>query len=130
MDGDTLTIAGKRFEHIKTRERVSIGVFRSEDKTQFLRIGNKKSIAQEIALHKNLIQYGFPVPSIIAEGEYGQEAYYIEQSLGEKHFGDLFLQDYKRTGKVSDVCFDSLMALSKSFAEAQIKTAQDKNDRL
>ncbi len=92
---NTLLVAGKRFEYIKTRDHVSVRVFKSEDTTQFLRIGNKKLIAKEVALHRNLIRYGFPVPPIISEGEYGREAYYIEQSLGKKHLSDLFLEDYR-----------------------------------
>lgn len=118
----------KRFEYIKTRETGSIGVFKSEDGTQFLRIGDKVSITLEVGLHRKLIQNGFPVPPIISEGEYGKKAYYIEQSLGEKHLSDLFLADYTTTGEISNTHFNSLLSLSKLLAKAQLRTVQDKCD--
>ena len=116
------------FVYVKTRDCVSIKIYKSEDKTRFLRIGNKESLTKEVKLHKSLFQYGFPVPPIIAEGEEGQKAYYIERSLGEKHLGNIFRDEYTAIGKISDVHFDSLVLMSKRFVKAQLKTIQYKSD--
>lgn len=119
---EKITVDGKTFAHVKTREYTPVSIYQNED--SFLRIGPKDLILPELNLHKNLLEFDFPVPKIISEGEKDGKYYYIETSLGKILLGDIFWEDYKKSGFVSDDNFKILLSLTEKFAKAQIKTAK------
>ena len=51
----------------KTRDYTPVSIYKGSG--EFLRIGPKDVITPELNLHKKLLDYGFPIPAIIAEGE-------------------------------------------------------------
>jgi hypothetical protein len=69
-----------------------------------------------------MVACGFPVARIVAQGEYEDFVYVIEESLGEKHFGDLFAEEVMQYGKISDRSFEGFLRITKAFAQAQLQT--------
>jgi hypothetical protein len=124
---EKITVGGKTFSHVKTREHSPVSIYRNED--SFLRIGPKDLILPELNMHKNLLEFNFPVPEIISEGEKDGRYYYTENSLGETLLAIMFREDYEKHGFVSDGNFKKFLSVTEKFAEAQIKTAR-KEDAL
>jgi len=122
---EKIVINGKTFSHVKTREYAPVSIYQSED--SFLRIGPKDLVLPELNLHKNLLEFGFPVPTITSEGEKDGKYYYTETSLGETLLGDIFWEDCKKRDFVSDDHFKLLLSLTETFARAQIKTAKSES---
>ena len=77
----SITINNKVFNYVKTREYAPVSIFKSDD--EFLRIGPKGLLEPELAFQKKLLNYGFPVPKIRAEGEYNGEFYFKELLDGD-----------------------------------------------
>lgn len=122
---ESLTVGGKEYQLVKTRTYVPISVYKGID--TFLRLGSKDELEPEAQLHKKLLDFGFPVPNITADGEISGLYYYIEQSLGDKHLGEVFAQDMQSHGQISDDHFQLLLDLINKYATAQLRTAtQDK----
>lgn len=124
-----ITINGRVFEHIKTREYLPVSVFKSN--SLFLRTGSEEILKKEIRFHRNLLKFDFPVPEILEEGKINGDHYYIETSLGERLFGDIFAKDFKKNGGVSEKNFLMFLDLAKKFAKAQIaakKLDEDEKD--
>jgi hypothetical protein len=121
-----ITIDNKVYSHVKTREYTPISIFKGNG--EFLRVGPRELIGPELDLHKKLLSYGFPVPGIIAEGQQEDKFCYTEQSLGEELLGDLFWEDCKKEGKISNEHFVSLLNLAEKFAQAQLRTATESRD--
>lgn len=121
-----IIINGEIYSHVKTREYEPVSIYRNKD--SFLRIGPKDLVFSELNLHKKLIQFDFPVPKIIAEGEIDGRYYYIETSLGEHLLGDIFWKDYKESASVvSESNVKKLVYITGQFARAQIKTGNHNN---
>lgn len=118
-----LKIGDQTFKHIKTRIYSPIAVYSS--KNLFLRIGPKAELEKEAQFHRKLLSFNFPIPKIVADGERDGQYYYIETSLGDTHFGDIFIQDVKQNGAISEKNFSLFLELSKSYAEAQLKTVTE-----
>lgn len=123
---DKLKLGDKIYIHVKTRAYTPVSIYKTD--TEILRIGPKDLMAPELDLHKKLLSNGFPVPKILAEGEHAGKFYYIEQSLGENLLGDIFWEDCKKDGRISDNHFKSLLELTEKFAEAQLKTVSESRD--
>jgi hypothetical protein len=121
-----ITIGGKSYAHVKTREYTPVSIFKGDG--DFLRIGTKDLLVPELNLHKKLLDYGFPVPAITAEGTRGEYFYYTEASLGDELLGKVFWEDSKREGQISSEHFGNLLKLSEQFAQAQLKTATEHRD--
>ncbi len=85
---ETVELDGQQFTHVKTRAYTPVSVYRGEN--SFLRIGPKDLISSELHLHRKLLNFGFPVSSIISEGEKDGRYFYVETSLGDTHFGNVF----------------------------------------
>lgn len=115
-------IDGKTYSHIKTREYTPVSIYRNEN--EFLRIGPKDIIVQELTLHKKLLEFGFPVPQILSEEEKDNLYYYIETSLGDTLLGDIFWEDTKKNGVVADENFQKLLVLVEKFVRAQLRTVE------
>jgi aminoglycoside/choline kinase family phosphotransferase len=114
---------GVSFTLVKIQRDGLSAIYKSEDKTKILRIGDKVKIEKDLANHKKLIQQGYPVSEIVEESEDNDLGYFIEESLGENLFGQLFRSDYEQTGEVSDENFDLLIKESKKLLTAQIKNS-------
>ena len=117
----TLTVGEETFEHVKTRVYAPVAVYKGNN--SYLRIGPKEELEPEAEFHQKLLGLGFPVPQIVASGELNGSYYYIEQSLGEKHLGEMFAEDVKKDGRISDKNFKTFLGLTTHFAQAQLKTA-------
>lgn len=122
---DTLTVDGEVFSHVKTRVYTPVSIYKGNN--TFLRIAPAELIEPELELHKKLIEFGFPVAQILAEGDTDGRRYYIEVSLGDKLLGPIFAEDEAERGTVSDAHFQSYVLLAQKFAEAQLKTAENRD---
>jgi Ser/Thr protein kinase RdoA (MazF antagonist) len=111
-----LTIDGQAFEHIVSRDVVSI--YRGQD--AYLRIGSEEVLRQEMEAHKHLHEQGFPVPPLIRDGERDGLFYYVEMSAGDT-FGDLFDHYTKTYGNVPGEGFDAFLNIVLRYAEAQLQ---------
>lgn len=123
----TINLKGKKFTLIKQRQFQDVGVYSGGN--SYLRLGNTKVIAKEIIKHNKLLRLGFPLATIIEQGKLGSRAYYIETSLGKYHLGEIFRRDVKRSGKISAKNFQDFLAVSNTFARAQLKTISSKSHK-
>lgn len=116
---ENISVEGKNFAYVKNR-LIGGQVFASQDKTEYLRTANAAEIAGEVNLTKDLYERGFPVPEVVATGtlENGT-AYYIEKSIGERVFGEIFMDETKAEGRVSDETFDAFLQVIRKYCEAQ-----------
>ena len=63
----TIAINNRRYELVCQRTSYRSAVYRGTD--SYLRIGDPAPIAHELAIHKQLASYGFPVAPLLGEGE-------------------------------------------------------------
>jgi len=110
-----MLIDGKQYAFLVTRAYTQIDVYKGAD--SFLRIGPVPLIEAEIKTHRNLEKLGFPLAPILGDGEFEERRYFIEKSLGDTHFGDLFAKDVSAH-------FDTWLRFVKSYADIQMKTAR------
>jgi hypothetical protein len=120
MEKPKLIIEGKVYTFVKNRNHVPVSIYKSS--TEYLRIGPKELLLKEIDYQKTLLGFGFPVPEIIKEGAYEDQYYFIEPSLGERHFSQIFKANLSDVNTVSNTDFAVFLALIKKYAEAQLKT--------
>ncbi len=95
-------------------------IYKSEH--AYLRIGEERKIAPDLALHRKMEVAGFPVARLLGEGELDGQKYFIESSLGEKHLGELFADDIELHGAIGEGLFESLVSVAEKFSEAQLTT--------
>ncbi|MEI8096912.1 MAG: phosphotransferase [Candidatus Moraniibacteriota bacterium] len=117
-----ISIEGKSYSFVKTRAYQPVSVYQCEN--EFLRIGPKNILSKEIALSRKLLEFDFPIPQILSEGEKDDQYYFTETSLGDTLFGDIFWKDARENGFVSDENFQKLLVLIEKFTRAQLKTAE------
>ena len=114
-----ISIEGKTFTYIKNR-LIGGKVFVNKDKSEYLRTANPAEIAGEVNLTKDLYERGFPVPEVLATGTLQNGIpYYTEKSIGERVFGDIFMEETKTQGHVSDESFNAFIGVIKKYCEAQ-----------
>lgn len=119
---ESLIIEGKQFQ-LLGKQRSGAAVYRGPD--QYLRIGEKASIAHDLAQHREMEQAKYPVAPILSEGEHEDKAYFIEASLGTKSFRALFEEDYVTHGAVAADHFSSFTSIAKKLYAAQLKATRD-----
>ncbi len=124
MPKKKITIQGQTYTHVKTRFYTPFHIYKHQD--TFLRIGLREVVLPELSLHKKLLDFDFPIPQIIAEGQQDDQYYYIETSLGPTLLGEAFWLDYQKTSTVSDENFQKLLSISSRFATPQLKTVNQK----
>ncbi len=110
---------GKRFIYIK--DRLAGGsVFVSQDRSEYLRTSTKEEIEGEVNLTKDLYNRKFPVPLILKTGilENGIN-YYIEKSIGDRVFGDIFKEETRSFNYVNDESFNMFIEIIKKYCEVQ-----------
>lgn len=120
MEAPVLTIEGEAYVFVKTRNHMPISIYKGKE--SYLRIGPKELIQQEIGYHKSLLEFGFPIPKIISEGEYLDSHYFTETSFGDAHFGQIFRSNCIDL-MVLDSDFSKLLNVVKIFTHAQLQTA-------
>jgi hypothetical protein len=120
MDARDLTISGKLFQFVKRSRRGNVSIYKFGE--LFARVGEQNVIEPMIALHKKFVQFGFPVPEIVEQGEVDGKKYFLEKSLGEKFFSFLFADDIKKYGVISPELFEKFISITGKFAWAQFQT--------
>lgn len=119
---EPIDIDGKTFSYIKNR-LIGGQVFGNQDRTEYLRTSNAAEIAGEVNLTKDLYERGFPVPEVVATGTLEDgTAYYRERSIGERVFGEIFMEETKAEGRVSNETFDAFLRVIRQYGEAQFST--------
>lgn len=124
-----MVIDGKTFRLVKLSRRGEVSVYTSGD--LYARVGERAVVESMLALHKKFEGFGFPVASIVGRGEISVGAYFLEESLGDKHFSELFFEDTQSRGTISPELFDQFVKTTEKYAEAQLRSAiSDKNTDL
>ena len=121
---EKLTIGGKEYVFVKQRRKAPMAVYKYG--STFLRIGEKKAIQKELVERDKLKEYGFPIPRRFRDGTMGELAYYTEKSIGNENFTEIFIKDIEKQGTIDEKSFQQFMAITKEFAEAQLKTIDPK----
>jgi hypothetical protein len=123
---ESLVLADKSYQKVDV-QRGGLSAIYSDTET-FLRIGAPEKVSKDLAVHKHMEGLGYPVAKILGEGNLDSLDYFIETSLGPKHFGLIFKDETEQFGKITDKTFDSFVELCLKFAGAQIKSVlPDKN---
>ena len=116
-------IHNERFKLVLKRQR-GAALYANRDRTKYLRIGEKKLIEKEFEFHCKLLESGFPVAPIFEYGKKGKLIYWIEESLGKEHFGDLFFHETIANGRISEHLFRKFLHIVKQAHNAQEKTLE------
>ena len=119
---EELTIGGGLFQLVTSQRDGESAVYRSEDGSRYLRIGKTERIRKDLELHKQMEAAGFPVATLVGEGETGGKHYFIESSLGEGRLGDLFGDDVSRDGAIAEEHFSKFLSVVERFGRAQLTT--------
>lgn len=122
----SVEIEGSTFELVDVQRDGASAIYRGDG--AYLRIGDSQKIKTDLALHKQMEAAGFPVPAIIAEGEQGSKAYFIEASLGAKRLSDFFADDFENAGNISQENSRKLLEVTERFAVAQLRTRTPERD--
>lgn len=117
---ENIQIGKRSFEFLKIQRDAQSTVYKSAD--AYLRIGSPDKILADLAFHKQMEEANFPVAKIISEGELNGQVYFVESSLGERHFGQMFAEDIEKTGSISKNSFEEFLNIVKRFAKAQLRT--------
>lgn len=121
-----IIVEGETFTFVKERDYSSIQIFKG---TQgFLRIGPRSLILAELDKHNRLLSLGYPLPKVLSSGGSEDQYFYVEESFGDKHLGDLFSEDFTRDGVISEDHFTNFLEQSSGFAGAQLRTSQGDKD--
>lgn len=117
-----INIGGEDFKYIK--KRLNGGrVFANSEKTEYLRVATDVEIMDEVNLTRELYERGFPVPEVISTGILeGDDSYYIERAIGDKVFGDIFMDQTKKDGVVKDEVFEVFLKVIIKYSEAQFNS--------
>ncbi len=112
-------LGGREFSFVKDR-RNGTRIFCAPDGKSYLRVGPKNEIANEIHFHEQLIEQGYPVPSIMQRGSIDEfENYFIESSAGDDKFGMIFRNEIIVGGKISSSSFDQFTNILKRYLDAE-----------
>ena len=115
----SISIEGVTYNYIKNR-LMGGSVYANENRSAYLRINAAAEITREINITKDLYRRGFPVPRVLGSGTLPNgDSYFIEESIGTKHFGDIFMEETKAAGQASDESFAAFTDLMKKYCEAQ-----------
>ena len=119
---EELNIGGGLFQLVTSQRDGESAVYRSADGSQYLRIGKTERIRRDLELHKKMEAAGFPVAKLIGEGEADGKYYFLESSLGERRLGDLFGDDVRRNGTITEEHFSTFLSVVERFGRAQLTT--------
>ena len=122
----SLVLHSQIFTLVKVQRDGESAIYRSGD--TFLRLGERERINRDRAFHQQMIDTGFPVAQLLGEGEYEGQRYYLESSLGDQYFGELFAEETKNQGEISDKTFEAFVLVTQQFVRAQLATRSEKRD--
>ncbi|HUY53134.1 MAG TPA: NUDIX domain-containing protein [Candidatus Dormibacteraeota bacterium] len=118
----SLLIEGKSFNVIKDK-RIREGMVLQSDGV-FARLGPKEIVEDERIHTLSLYNRGFPVPKILSSGIYDKKyTYFLESSLGDSTFHELFVNDFNKHGKILDETFEKYQKIIEKYLNAQMKKA-------
>lgn len=117
---EEIDLKGRAYQLVKIQRGGVSAIYKGD--LGFLRIGSKEKISKDLSSHKKMQEYGFPVAKIVEEGIDKDLYYFIEESFGDKCFGLLFREEFKRDGVISDKTFDKFISICVQFTEAQFKS--------
>ena len=124
--GSTVIIDGKPFEIIKDARLLDGVVLKCEN--VYGRLGPKELVLEEQAHTLSLHKQGFPVPKVLSSGKLPDGMHYFtESSLGKETFHELFTQEYRKDGSVSDATFNSYLTVIEKYTRAQSKDTNRTN---
>ena len=124
---DTVVIEGQTFSLVRVQRGGDTAVYRGDG--VYLRLGNPVKIKESLARHQQMLRSGFPVAEVKSEGEFGDQYYFIEDSLGDQRFGgEIFNQEVVGSGQISDETFARFLEITKRYAEAQIATTTNEKN--
>jgi hypothetical protein len=118
-----IIIDKKEFQLIKVQRMKTTAIYKHKD--SYLRIGDPVIINHDLENHQRLMSLGFPVAKILEQGSLNNQNYYLEQSLGDSSFSELFADDFRNYGIISDNTFDEFLKSITLFANAQVTTITD-----
>src|SRR3989344_5501865 len=121
----TLVIEGKEYTLVGL-QRGGLAVYRGSN--GYLRLGNDKAVARDVASHREMEQAGYPVARIIAEGEIVEGNYYIETSQGDISFRNLFSAEIQSAGEISDATFKRFLEIVEQYLSRQVSTGRKKDE--
>ena len=117
----------KEFQLYKNRILDRGKIYRNLEGTLYLRIGPEEMIKEESSFVRRLHELGFPVPEVQDEGIYKGLGFYIESSVGNVSLGELFQEEYKRTGEVHSRNFNTYCEMMSRFLSIQLESIEDVN---
>lgn len=115
------------FELIQVQRGGISAIYKSRNGKYFLRIGDVVKIKKDLEKHKYIESFGFSISKIVSSGFQNDMQYFVEESLGEKTFAQIFVDDMKTSDFVSDKNFDLLLDQVVKFMKVQIGDIKDKN---
>ncbi len=118
---DPIELKGETFALVRRRQNGS-AVYANSERTAYLRLGQEQEIKRELNVRKNLLANSFPIAECISEGDFDGKSYWIERSLGNYHFGDLFFKDIRGYGSIREETFNDFLNVLKRFRDAQERT--------
>jgi hypothetical protein len=123
---EKIELENRVFSFVTGQRGNKSAIYKSQD--SYLRIGEEKKINSDLNFHRKMESSGFPIAKLLSDGVLNGQKYYIESSLGEKHFGNLFADDIEHTGTISEPLFNSFLSIIEKFAGAQLSTYVQEKD--
>jgi aminoglycoside phosphotransferase (APT) family kinase protein len=121
MNRATVSVDGQTFELVYTPLPDRRATYRGAG--TYLRMGPREEVEPVYARHQQLWNLGFPVARLLQAGERAGQFYYIEESLGDQVLGDIFTDEWQRSGAIADATFAAFLTTARSWAEAELRTA-------
>jgi len=116
----TIRLESRDFTVIKPSRLREGKVLHNDTNNLYARLGEKEITLEEQIHTTALRKKGFPVPEVIYSGNYGDEWYFIEKSLGKVPFHKLFVEEYQASGSVSNTSFKKYLDVIKRYSLAQM----------
>jgi len=118
-----ISIGVDTYELVDVQRRDRAAIYKGNQR--FLRIGEEAAISADIVRHREMERQGFPVARLLEEGVEGNRRYFIEESLGDTYFSELFVEGSAQTKVVDEKVFRDFLDVVQRFGDAQLKTAQE-----
>lgn len=119
-DNPTIKLDDRDFVVIKpTRLQDGMVLYNKTDNL-YARLGEKQATFEEQIHTVSLKDRGFPVPTVISSGSHEDKWYFIENSLGERPFHKIFVEEYEKYGAVSDESFKKYFDVIAIYTQAQM----------
>lgn len=126
---EALTIEGQTFTRVPRARADSDGEVRVyRGRGTFMRTGEKDVIDRYVAVHQKMASAGYPVAQVLSTGEHEGIGYYIEASLGDSSFAELFRDDFGRRGTISSERFQQFLQTARTYLVAQTKAQREPID--